>query len=1046
MIEKLIEASIRNKFLVFLLTGLALAGGIWAIRTIPMDAIPDLSDPQVIVFTEWKGRSPDLVEDQITYPVVTSLMAAPRVRTVRGYSFFGLSFVYALFEEGTDLYWARSRVSEYLQSVRGRLPEGVQPELGPDATGVGWGFQYALVDETGRHTLQELRSFQDWTLRYWLQSVEGVSEVASIGGFEKQYQIVLDPNRLLAYGMTDRDVVEKIRANNSDVGGRVLEMTGREYFIRGRGYITQAEDLEKIALGAGADGTPVFLRDVARVQIGPDSRRGAADLNGNGEVVGGIVVVRYGENVLDVIDRVKRKIEEVKGGLPDGVKLIPVYDRSELIRDSIATLKKTLVEEMFIVLMVIMFFLLHARSSLIALCVLPAAVVIAFLPMKLFGISSNIMSLGGIAIAIGVMVDAVCVLIENAHKKIEDLAPGSDRRPAILEAAREVGRPVFFSLLVVTLSFLPVFALEAQEGRLFKPLAFTKTFSMLIAAILSVTLAPVLMDLLLRRGKMKAEKDHPVSQWLHRMYDPFVRVSLKHRGKVIAAAFLILLSTLLPFSRLGSEFMPPLNEGTILYMPTTLPGIAIEEVKQLMQTQDRILAAFPEVKTVFGKAGRARTATDPAPLSMIETTISLKPEAEWRKGMTREKLIREMNEHMNFPGVTNAWTMPIKGRIDMLTTGIRTPVGIKIFAGSLAEIGRLGESLEGILSKIPGTRSVFAERVEGGYFVDIRPRRGDLARYGLTVDDVHHMVEIAIGGMNIATTVEGRERYAINVRYARAFRENPDELSRVLVPTPSGGQIPLGQLADVRITTGPPMIKNEDGGLTGWVYVDIEGRDLGGWIKEAKDRVRNELQLPAGSSLTWTGQYEFMERVRQRLKVVLPLTLAVVFLLFYLNFRSVSKTLIVLLSIPFALTGSIWYLWILDYNLSIAVWVGMIALAGVAAETGVVMIVFLDEAYDRAVREGRMQSRKDLSDAITYGAVQRVRPKLMTVMTTLLGLFPLMWAHGAGADTARRIAAPMIGGLVSSTILTLVIIPAVYAVWKWRTEVRTPGGLETEIA
>jgi len=1036
MIEKIIEGSAKNKFLVLLFVGLLLLGGIWAVKTIPLDAIPDLSDVQVIVFTEWKGRSPDLIEDQITYPIVTTLLSAPKVNVVRGYSFFGLSFVYTLFEDGTDIYWARSRVLEYMQSVAGQLPPGVTPTLGPDATGVGWGFQYALVDESGKHTLQEIRSFQDWYLRYWLQSVEGVAEVASVGGYEKQYQIDLDPNQLLAYNLSDRRVVEMIRKNNADVGGRVVEFSGKEYFVRGRGYIKNIKDLEMISIGATEDGTPILLKDVAKVHLGPDIRRGAAELNGKGEVVSGIVVVRFGENVLKVIERVKQKIEEVKPGFPEGLKLVPVYDRSDLIHRSINTLTRTLFEEMVIVLAIIMLFLLHFRSAMIAVIVLPVAVVISFLPMRLMGLTSNIMSLGGIAIAIGVMVDAVCVLVENAHKKLEDAPPDVDRVPIIIEAAKSVGKPIFFSLMIITVSFLPVFTLEAQEGRLFKPLAFTKTFCMFFAAILSITLAPMLMTLFMRKGRIRHERDHPVSRALHKFYDPVIRKVLKNRWRVLAGAGLLFLITFIPLMRLGSEFMPPLNEGSILYMPTTLPGISIGEATRLLQIQDKMLKEFPEVDQVLGKVGRARTATDPAPLSMVETVVTLKPRKAWRKGMTWEKLIDEMDKKMSFPGVTNAWTMPIKNRNDMLSTGIRTPVGIKVFGTDLREIEKIGLRLETILKDVEGTRSVYAERVTGGYFLDITPRREELARYGLSIDDVNHIVEIAIGGMNIDVTIEGRERYTINVRYARELRDDIDKLKRVLVPTPHGAQIPLGQIAEIKFLTGPPAIKDEDGSLTGWVYVDIAGRDIGSYVKDAKKAVAANLKIPTGYNLLWTGQYEFMQRVQAKLKTVLPITLIIIVVMLYFNFKSMAKTLIVLLSVPFALIGSIWFLFLLGYNTSIAVWVGMIALAGVAAETGVMMIVFLDEAYERARDAKKMKTHQDLLEAISYGAVQRVRPVLMTVSTTILGLLPIMWGHGAGADTMQRIAAPMIGGLVSATILTLVIIPVIYAIWKWHFEMK----------
>ncbi len=1041
MITKIIEFSARNPFLVFVLIVFSLVGAWYAIRNVPLDAIPDLSDVQVIIFTEWKGRSPDLVEDQITYPIVTAMVAAPRVKTVRGYSFFGLSFVYVLFEDGTDIYWARSRTLEYLDKVKGNLPPGVSPVIGPDATGVGWVFEYALVDESGKHDLQELRSFQDFYLKYWLESVPGVAEVASVGGFVKQYQIILDPNKLLAYRLPIQHIIHAIRSSNNDVGGRTIEFTGKEYFVRGRGYIQTIRDLEQIVVGTNPQtGSPILLRDVATIKLGPDLRRGVAELDGKGEVVGGIVVMRYGENALNVIHRVKQKLKEIEPALPDGVKIVVTYDRSELIEHSIETLTHTLTEEMIVVSLVIILFLLHFRSSLVAILILPVGVALTFIPMYLMRLTSNIMSLGGIAIAIGAMVDAAVVLIENAHKRLEHTPADGDRIAVIIRAAKEVGAPIFFALLVITVSFLPVFTLEAQEGRLFKPLAYTKTFAMFFASILSITMAPPLMVLFIR-GKIRHESENPISRVLIWIYRPFVHLALRFRWTTVGIAVLILLITIPIFFQLGSEFMPPLNEGVILYMPTTLPGISITEAARILQIQDRILRQFPEVERVFGKVGRARTATDPAPLSMVETTVVLKPRDQWRPGMTWDKLIAAMDRALRqIPGWTNAWTMPIKARIDMLTTGIRTPIGIKIFGPDLRVIQRIGEQLEAILTPIPGTRSVYAERVTGGYFLDIQPKRSEIARYGLNVEDVLRIVETAIGGMNIDVTVEGRERYPINVRYGRSFREDLDQLKRVLVPTPVGAQVPLGQLAEIRKVMGPPAIKDENGSLVGYVYVDIEGRDIGSYVEEAKRVVAEQLDLPAGYYLQWTGQYEYMMRIRERLKVVVPITLAIIFMLLYFNFRNIADTLIVLLSVPFAVVGSVWLLYLLDYNLSIAVWVGIIALAGVATQTGVVMLVYLDEAYDRYRTEGRLRTLRDLMDAIIEGAVMRVRPKAMTVATMTIGLLPLMWSRGAGADVMRRIAAPMVGGLISSAVMTLIIIPAIYMIYKsW--EMRRKGML-----
>jgi len=1074
--------------MVFLFVLFAAGAGVWCMLNVPLDAIPDLSDVQVIIFTEWRGREPNLVEDQITYPIVSAMLAAPRSKVVRGYSFFGLSFVYVLFDDGTDIYWARSRVLEYLSGITGQLPPGVTPTLGPDATGVGWGFEYALVDETGNNDLQQIRSFQDWYLRYWLSSVDGVAEVASVGGFEKQYQVELDPNKLVAYKLSIKAIVANIRRSNADVGGRTIEFAGKEYMVRGRGYIQKVADLEQVLVGTDGQGTPILLRDVARVHLGPDIRRGIAELNGRGEVVGGIVVVRFGENVLKVIERVKKKIEEIKPSLPEGVEIVVTYDRSDLILRSIATLKRTLIEEALIVSMVIVIFLLHFRSALVAVIALPIAVLLAFIPMYFLGVTSNIMSLGGIAIAVGAMVDAQVVLIENAHKKLERAPEGADRTTVIIEAAKEVGKPLFFSLLIITASFLPVFSLQAQEGRLFKPLAYTKTFSMFFASILSVSLAPALMVVLIR-GHIRPETEHPISRRLHRWYTPWMSTLRWRRFITIGVAILgiacaVPLALNIPLvsrwiPKLGSEFMPPLNEGDMLYMPTCLPGISITEAGKVLQTQDKLIAnkdLFPEVKLVFGKVGRARTSTDPAPLSMVETNILLKPADQWStvprprwysswapepiKGVLRriwpeerhitwDELVERLDSVIKFPGWTNAWTMPIKTRIDMLTTGIRTPIGIKIFGDDLKVIEEIGKHIEALLQPIAGTRSVYAERVTGGYFLDFTPRREVAARYGLTVEDVEDVVQTAIGGMNIDVTIEGRERYQINVRYGRELRDDLEKLRRVLVPTPTGAQVPITQLADIQLSTGPPVVKNEDGELTGWVYVDVAGRDIGGYVQEAKKKLLDELYptMPGGYRLAWTGQYEFMERMAKRMKLVIPVTLAIVVVMLFLNFGNLAQTLIVLLSVPFALIGSFWALHFAGYNMSVAVAVGMIALGGVAAETGVIMIVYLDEAFERYRREGRMRTQHDLFEAITEGAVQRIRPKLMTVSTTILGLLPIMWSHGAGADVMQRIALPMIGGLVTSTILTLEIVPAVYSLWRqrWITWVDEPppGGADT---
>jgi copper/silver efflux system protein len=1034
MIERVIDWSVRNSFLVLLALFFLMGWGGWALVHTPLDAIPDLSDVQVIVFTEWEGRSPDLVEDQITYPIITSMLGAPRIKSVRGQSFLGSSFVYIIFENGTDIYWARSRVVEYMQGITGKLPEGISPRLGPDATGVGWVFQYALVDESGQHDLAELRSFQDWYLRYWLQSVPGVAEVASIGGFVKQYQVQVDPNKLLGYHISLKQLIGAIRQSNNDVGGRVLEVNEREYMVRGRGYIQSLEDIRQIAVTTDPQGTPITVRDLALVTLGPDMRRGVAELDGRGETVGGIIVMRYGENALAVIERIKAKITEITPALPKGMQIIPAYDRSQLILAAIATLKEKLIEVSIVVGLVSLLFLFHLRSALVAILTLPVAILLSFLAMYYLGITSNIMSLAGIAIAIGAMVDAVIVMIENAHKRLEQWEragrPGS-RATVIIRAAQEVGKPLFFSLLIISISFLPVFTLEAQEGRLFKPLAFTKTAAMLFAALVSITLAPLLMVWLLK-GKIRSEESNPINRLFIRLYRPLVAGALRVRRLVVILAVLAIGTTVPLYLKLGAEFMPPLNEGTILYMPTALPGISVTEATKLLQRQDQLLKQFPEVDHVFGKIGRAQTPTDPAHFSMAETVVTLKPEAQWRPGMTWDSLIAEMDTRVKFLGMPNIWWMPIQTRTEMLATGIRSNLGIKILGPDLSEIERLGVKIERLLQGLHGTRSAYAERVTGGYYLDFRVNREAVARYGLRVEDVEEVIESAIGGKNISQTVEGRERYPINVRYLRALRDDPESLRRVLVETPRGAKIPMAQLAQISLTTGPPSIRDEEGSLAGIVFVDVTGRDLAGYVAEAQRMIREQVQLKPGYRLEWGGQFQYLERAKARLQIVVPLTVFLIFVLLYLNFRSVSRSLIVLLSVPFGVVGAIVYLSLLHYHLSVAVWVGIIALAGVAAETGVIMIIFLDEAYDRWEREGRLRSSTDLRDAIIEGAVQRVRPKMMTASAILFGLLPIMWSHGAGADVMKRIAAPMIGGMVTSTVLTLLVIPAIYALWRER--------------
>ncbi len=1044
MIERVIEWSAKNPFLVSLALLFLMGWGGWAVYHTPLDAIPDLSDVQVIVFTEWPGRSPDLVEDQITYPIITSMLGAPRVTNVRGQSFLGLSFVYIIFQDGTDIYWARSRVVEYMQGVKGKLPEGVSPTLGPDATGVGWVFQYALVDKSGQHDLAELRTFQDWHLRYWLQSVPGVAQVASIGGFVKQYQVQVDPTKLLGYHIPLKKVIEAIQRSNNDVGGRVLEVTEREYMVRGRGYIRSLDDIRKIAVGTDQRGTPITVRDLGSVTLGPDMRRGVAELDGQGETVGGIIVMRYGENALAVIEGVKDKLVEIGPSLPPGMEIIPVYDRSELIRRAIATLKEKLIEVSVVVSLVCLLFLFHLRSALVAILTLPVAILLAFLAMHYLGVSSNIMSLSGIAIAIGAMVDAVIVMIENAHKRLEQWERGGcegSRAAVIVQAAQEVGKPLFFSLLIITISFLPVFTLEAQEGRLFKPLAFTKTAAMFFAAIVSITVAPLLMVWLLK-GKIRPEESNPINRVLLRLYRPVVSGALRIRWLVIILAVLAVAVTVPLYARLGSEFMPPLNEGTILFMPTALPGISVTEATRLLQRQDQLLKQFPEVDHVFGKVGRAETPTDPAHFSMAETTVTLKPEEQWRPGVTWDSLIAEMDPRLKFPGMPNIWWMPIQTRTEMLATGIRSNLGIKILGPDLAEIERIGLKIESLLQGLRGTRSAYSERVTGGYYLDFQVDRDAIARYGLTVEDVEDVIESAIGGKNISQTVEGRERYPINVRYARALRDDPESLRRVLVETPGGATIPMAQLAQISMVTGPPMVRDERGSLSGIVFVDVTGRDLAGYVAEAQRVVREQVRLKPGYRLEWGGQFQYLERAKARLRIVVPVTIFLIFVLLYMNFRSVTRSLIVLLSVPFGVIGAIVYLYLLNYHLSVAVWVGIIALAGVAAETGVIMIIFLDEAYQRWEREGRLHSMADLHLAIIEGAVQRVRPKVMTAAAILIGLLPIMWSHGSGADVMKRIAAPMIGGMLSSTLLTLVVIPVLYALWRGRS---LPAEAETRL-
>ncbi|NTV69817.1 MAG: efflux RND transporter permease subunit [Azonexaceae bacterium] len=1037
MLAKIIEWSGRNRFLVLLATLFIIVAGVVAVIRTPLDALPDLSDVQVIVYTEYPGQAPQVVEDQVTYPLTTSMLSVPKSKVVRGFSFFGASFVYIIFEDGTDIYWARSRVLEYLNFAAGRMPKGVTPQIGPDATGVGWVYQYVLLAKD--KTLAELRTLQDWYVRYQLTKAHGVAEVASIGGFVQTYQVTVDPVKLRSYGIPLAKVSQVIRDSNRDVGGRVIEMAETEYMVRGKGYLRGIGDIENLVVKADK-GTPVLVRDIARVELAPDERRGLTELNGEGEVVSGIAMARYGQNALEVIHNLKEKIGEISAGLPEGVTIESVYDRSELIHRAIDTLKRTLIEESIIVALVCVVFLLHLRSALVAILMLPVGVLISFIAMRLLGMNSNLMSLGGIAIAIGAMIDAAIVMIENAHKHIERLPENhthAERTEAMITACREVGPALFFSLLIITVSFLPVFTLEDQEGRLFSPLAYTKTFSMAGAALLSVTLVPVLMMLFIR-GKIMPEAKNPVNRFLIWVYRPIIAWVMRWKKTTIVAAIAALVVSIYPASQLGSEFMPTLNEGTLFYMPASLPGMSITKAAELLQTQNKIIKSFPEVASVYGKAGRANTATDPAPTEMFETVINLKPESEWRPGLTTDKLIAEMDKALQFPGVSNAWTMPIKARIDMLSTGIRTPIGIKVFGKDLNEMERLAREIETVVKEVPGTTSAFAERITGGYYLNIEPDRTQLARYGLTVGDVQEVIGQALGGEMVTTTVEGRERFGVTVRYPRELRSDPQQIAQqVLVPTMDGAMIPLGQLAKIEVAKGTPGIRTENALLSAYIFVDIRERDIGGYVADAKKAVAAKVKFPPGYYATWSGQFESMERAIEKMKVVVPVTLLLIFLLLYLNFRRLTETIIVMLSVPFALVGGVWLMWLLSYNLSVAVAVGFIALAGVAAETGVVMLIYLDHAWEtlKATRkaEGKEPSVGDLYEAIMEGAVERVRPKMMTVVAIMAGLLPIMWGTGTGSEVMSRIAAPMVGGMISSTVLTLAVIPAIYALVKqWR--------------
>ncbi|MGO3932779.1 efflux RND transporter permease subunit [Rhodopseudomonas pseudopalustris] len=1031
MIARVIAWSAHNLLLVLFGAGFAAAAGLYALLHLPLDAIPDLSDTQVVIYTEYPGQAPQVIEDQVTYPLTTAMLTVPKSKVVRGFSFFGASFVYVIFEDGTDIYWARSRVLEFLNGAAARLPAGVAPTIGPDATGVGWVYQYAVVSK--ELNLADTRSLQDWTLRFALAKAEGVAEVASIGGFVKQYNVVLDPQRMRDRGITMQRMRETIRSSNADVGGRTVELSEFEYVIRGKGYLKDINDLGNIVLKT-SNGTPVLLRDVARVELGPDERRGIAELNGEGEVASGIVLQRFGVNALDVIENVKKRFKEIASSLPKSVEIVPVYDRSNLIYAAVETLKTTLFEESLVVAAVCIVFLLHVRSALVAILMLPVGVLMAFGAMKLIGLGSNIMSLGGIAIAIGAMVDAAIVMIENAHKHLERAEPGRSRVSVLIEAASEVGPALFFSLLIITVSFMPIFTLESQEGRLFSPLAFTKTFAMAAAALLSVTLVPALMVIFVR-GRIVPEHKNIINRALIFVYRPVISGVLRAKVAVILLALVVLGVSIWPARQLGTEFMPALDEGTLLYMPTTLPGISITKAGELLQMQNRIIRGFPEVASVYGKAGRAATATDPAPIEMFETVINLKPKEQWRSGLTTDGLIAELDKALQFPGVSNAWTMPIKARIDMLSTGIRTPVGVKVMGTDLVEIDKLAKQIERVLKAVPGTSSAYAERAIGGYYLEITPDRAALARYGLLIQDMQDAIAIALGGQTVTTTVEGRQRFSVNMRYPRELRDNPKAIaSDVLVPLPGGGAVPLGEVATVTPTRGPTSIRTENGQLATYIYVDIRDRDLGGYVADAKQAVQANIAFPQGSYVVWSGQYEYLERAAARLKVVVPVTLMIIFLLLYLNFRSLTETLIVMLSLPFALVGGLWMMWALGFNLSVAVAVGFIALAGVAAETGVVMLIYLDHALDamkaKRTAEGRPLSLSDLHAAIMEGAVDRVRPKMMTVVAIMAGLLPILWSTGAGSEIMQRIAVPMIGGMVSSTLLTLIVIPAIYGLIK----------------
>ena len=1061
MINRIIDFSVNNKVIVFILVAAACLVGWWSMQHLPLDAVPDLTDTQVIIYSRW-DRSPDIMEDQVTYPIVSAMVGAPKVKSVRGFSDFGYSYVYIIFEDGTDIYWARSRTLEYLSGVLPRLPEGVKTEMGPDATGLGWVFQYVLVDPTGKHSLEDLRSYQDWYLRYYLKAVPGVAEVAPVGGFVRQYQVNVDPNRLQAYNLSISRVAKAVQTGNKEVGGRLIEFGGTEYMVRGRGYARSLQDFENIVLTVSDDGTPIRIKDIGQVVKGPDYRRGVTDLDGTGEAVSGIIVMREGQNALDVIERVKAKLKEIEPGLPSGVQVVPIYDRSDLIQRAIGNMKSTLVEVLITVSLVIMIFLWHFPSAIIPVITIPVAVLISFIPFRMMGVTANIMSLGGIIIAVGALVDAAIVVVEQVHKKLERwdrTGRLEDYKEVVVKAVKEVAGPSFFALLVIAVAFLPVLSLESVEGRMFKPLAYTKNLSMLVAAVLAITLDPALRLLFTHLqnfnfrpswlcrwsnavlvGTIYPEEQHPISRRLIRFYEPLVTWSLRRKWWVIGGAIALVLVTLPVYMHLGSEFMPPLEEGAILYMPSTMPGISIGEAQKVLQVTDRIIKGFPEVDRVLGKAGRAETSTDPAPVSMLETLITLKPKSAWRPHLTQEELISQMNEALTLPGLANGWTMPIKGRIEMLSTGLRTPIGIKISGSDVNVIEAIGSRIESLLPAVKGTRNVFAERTGSGYFLDFTWNREELARYGLSIDEVQDVIANAIGGENVTTTVEGRERYTVSVRYQRDFRSDFSALERILVPASDGKRkIPLGQLASIKTVSGPAMIRNEDGLLTGYVYIDIAGRDPNGYVEEGARVLKDKVQLPPGYAIAWSGQFEAAQRVKQRLLMVVPLTLFLIFLLLYMNTRSITKTLLILMAVPFSAVGAVWFLYLLGYNLSIAVWVGLIALLGVDAETGIFMFLYLDLAYAQAKREGRLRTLPELRSAIVEGAAKRIRPKFMTAATLLLGLIPILWATGTGADVMKRIAAPMIGGIFTSFLMELMVYPAIYEIWKWNFEVKKEG-------